>query len=295
MEDRAEHHSFRQRIAVLIRAIEANDDARIEEAILRLSQQRRIFAPLGLAIGALVMLFNGVKLLVSNWRLTLVQILPAMWIWLAMLDLKFHVLHGKSFNVVRGPVLIPLCLAVVLLTVASFALNAVFALAIAQGQRPEIRPAVAEAGKHSPAIIASGALVGAMLAFSTLIVTRWRGPWFALSLGITVGVMMVSYVAVPARIIGVKTRQSRRDKLWAGAIGGLLSATVCTPPYLLGRLAILMLGSKALLVPAIILLVISATLQSGATGSVRAIKMSVKLAPHARTGQPPPETPQPAG
>ena len=36
------------------------------------------------------------------------QILPAMWIWLAMFDLKGHTLHGKSFNVLRGPILIPL-------------------------------------------------------------------------------------------------------------------------------------------------------------------------------------------
>jgi hypothetical protein len=44
------------------------------------------------------MLFNGLKLLFSNWRLTLVQILPAMWIWLAMFDLKEHALHGKSLT-----------------------------------------------------------------------------------------------------------------------------------------------------------------------------------------------------
>jgi hypothetical protein len=42
--------------------------------------------------------FNGLKLLFSNWRLTLVQILPAMWIWLAMFDLKEHALHGKSLT-----------------------------------------------------------------------------------------------------------------------------------------------------------------------------------------------------
>jgi hypothetical protein len=40
---------------------------------------------------AFAMLLNGRKLLFSNWRLTLVQILPAMWIWLAMSDLKAHV------------------------------------------------------------------------------------------------------------------------------------------------------------------------------------------------------------
>jgi hypothetical protein len=53
------------------------------------------------------MLFDGLKLVFSNWRLSVVQILPAMWIWLAMLDLKAHALHGKSFHALRGPVVIP--------------------------------------------------------------------------------------------------------------------------------------------------------------------------------------------
>ena len=52
----------------------------------------------------LAMLFEGLKLLFSNWRLTLIQVLPAMWIWAAMVDLKAHVLHGKSLHELRGPV-----------------------------------------------------------------------------------------------------------------------------------------------------------------------------------------------
>ena len=76
------------------------------------------------------MLFQGLKLLFTNWRLTLVQVLPAMWIWVAMLDIKLHVLHGKQFHIVRGPILIPLALAVTALTAGSFFLNAVFAFAM---------------------------------------------------------------------------------------------------------------------------------------------------------------------
>ena len=78
------------------------------------------------------MLFDGVKLLVTNWRLTLVQVLPAMWIWLAMLDLKAHVLRGDFFHVVHGPVVVLLVLAVAAITAVCFFLNAVFAFAIAK-------------------------------------------------------------------------------------------------------------------------------------------------------------------
>ena len=236
-----------------------------------------------------MLLFDGLRLLVSNWRLTLVTILPAMWIWLAMFDIKVHTLHGKSFHVLRGPILIPLGLVVIALTMASFLLNAVFAFAIASPGRPEVRPGVAQARRHLTPILASGAVVGALLAFAVLIVTRWGHPWFGIALSIVVGLMMVCYVAVPARLIGGKPRQSRRDKLTTSAVGGAIGATVCTPPYLLGRLGILMLGSKALFIPGIFVIAVGVTLQAGATGAVRAIKMSVSLTAGRRHNVAPPD------
>ena len=265
------------RVRSLIKAIQENDEAKIEEAVIRVSRAHRALAPLAFAVSALVLLFDGLRLLLSNWRLTLVTVLPAMWIWLAMFDLKAHVLHGKTFHVLRGPILIPICLAIIAITMAGFLLNAVFAFAVAKPGRPEVRPAFEEAKRHLTPIFVSGAIVGALLAFSTMIVTRWGRPWFGIVLSIVVGLMMVCYVAVPARLIGGKPRQSRREKLTTSAVGGAIGATVCTPPYLLGRIAILMLGSKVLLIPGIFLLAVGITLQAGATGAVRAIKLSASL------------------
>lgn len=266
------------RVHTLIRAIQENDDAAVEEAILRLSQSRRIFAPLGLAIGAFAMLFNGIKLLVSNWRLTLVQALPAMWIWLAMFDLKAHVLHGKSFHPLRGPVLIPLNLAIIAITIACFFLNAVFAFSISQGGRPEVRPAMTEAKRHMKTIAAWGTVVGLMLGFATTVVTRWGRPWFTIALGVVIGVLMICYIAVPSGLIGLeKPAQTRRDKMATMVLGGALSATVSAPGYILGRVGLLMLGTTALLIPGIFVMAAGVTLQAGATGAVRAVKMSVTL------------------
>ena len=277
------------RIGSLVRAIEESDEARIEEAVLRLSRSRRMFSPLVFAIGAFALLLDGLKLLVSNWRLTLVQLLPAIWVWAAMADLRVHVLQGNSFNVLRGPVLIPIILVIVAITVASFFLNAVFAFAITRPGRPEIRPAVAQARRHLIPIVMSGAVVGLLLALSTTVVTRWGRPWFTLSLGIVIGVMMVSYVAVPARLIGVKKTQSRRDKLTTSLVSSVLGATVCAPPYILGRLGLLMLGSSALLIPGIVLIALGVTLQAGATGAVRAIKMSASLTGTRQSRSAPPQ------
>ncbi len=248
-----------------------------EEAILRLSQSRRWLAPLALAASACAMLFDGLKLVFSNWRLTLVQILPAMWVWLAMYDLKAHVLHGKSFHVLRGPIVIPLVLAIAAVTAAGFFLNAVFAFAIAQRGAPRVRRGFAEARAHLPVVLGSGAAVGLLLGFSTVVVTRWGRPWFGLSLSVVVALMMVCYVAVPSRLIGMTALHSKRDKLTASALSGAIGAAVCTPPYLLGRIGILMLGSQALLIPGIVVVAIGFALQAAATGAVKAIKMSAKL------------------
>jgi len=269
--------AWRARVTPLVRAVRDSDLAGVEEGVLRLSRSRRWLAPLALGVGALAMLLEGVKLLFTNWRLTLIQVLPAMWIWAAMVDLKAHVLHGKSLHVLTGPVVIPLVLAVAVITAAGFFLNAVFAFAIAAPGRPAIRPAFRQARSHLAVVLGSGAAVGVCLGLSTVVFARWGLWWFALSLSIVIAVMMVCYVAVPARLIGMKTSYSKRDKLTATAVGGAVGAVVCTPPYALGRLGLLMLGSHALFIPGCVVLAVGLTLQAGATGAVKAIKMSAKL------------------
>jgi hypothetical protein len=264
----------------LIDAIRRSDDDAVERAVLQLSSTRRWLAPLALIVGAFLMLFQGLKLLVTNWRLTLVQIVPAMWIWVAMLDIKIHVLQSKGFHILRGPILIPAIFGVTAITAASFYLNGVFAFAISVPGQPQIRPAFAKANQHMRTILAWGLSVGLALSFSALIATRWGGWSFVISQSIVVGVMMLCYLAVPARMVGIdtKTGRSRRDKLAATAVGGAVGAVVCSPPYTLGRLGILMLGWGAVAFWfGVLLIVIGATLQTGVTSAVKAVKFSAKL------------------
>ena len=81
-----------------IQAIRDSDQAAVNEMVLRLSRARPWLAPLAFAVGAFAMLFDGVKLLLTNWRLTLIQVLPAMWIWAAMLDLKVTCCTASRFT-----------------------------------------------------------------------------------------------------------------------------------------------------------------------------------------------------
>jgi hypothetical protein len=276
--------SRREQLGRFVQAVRESDLAAADEVILRLSRSRRWLAPLAVLVGAFAMLFVGIKLLFTNWRLTLIQVLPAMWIWAAMFDLKVHLLHGRTFYVLRGPIVIPLVLGVAMVTAASFYLNAVFAYSIAGQGPPSIRPSFTRAWSRRMAILVPGFVIGVLLGLSTVVVVRWGVFWFGLCLGTVIGIMMVCYVAVPARLIGMKTSYPARDKLAASAVGGIVGAVVCTPPYLLGRLGLLMLGSHALFVPGLIVFSIGLTLQAGATSAVKTVKMSAKLV----SGQPRP-------
>jgi len=273
----------------LIAAIRDNDDHQVEEAVLQLARRGRIYAPLALAVSAFVMLFSGLRLLVTNWRLMLVQVLPAMWLWAATIDLKAHVLHGKEFHIIRGPIVLVLFAAVVLITIAAFYLNATFAFAISQPGRPDVRAGFRGARKHVSTVVAWGTGVGLALAVATMLAPRWGLGWFALLLGITLAVMMVLYVAVPARVVGMRTakpasaqRSGHVNKLAGAAVTGLFSSIVCTPPYAIARGGILLLGGT-LFPLGVALLVIGLMLEAGATGAVKAIKTSAKLL----AGQPP--------
>jgi len=264
----------------LIVAIREGDERTVEQAVLQLSRTRKIFGPLALIVGAFVMLFSALRLLVTHWRLLLVQILPAMWIWAVTLDLKAHVLHGKQYHNIRGPIVLVLCALVVLITIAVFYLNAAFAFAISQPGAPDLRAGFTQARKRIKAIAGWGGLVGVALAVATMLAPRWGPPWFALLLGIVLAVMMVCYVAVPARIVGVRTAKpadtsGRRDKLAATAVAGAVGGIICTPPYLISRLGIALLAGH--LGVGVALLVIGLALEAGATGAVKAIKVSAKL------------------
>ena len=275
---RSRREVLRTQGRALVDALQAGDEAAVESAVLALSRSRRIFAPLVFAVGAFVMLFQGLRLVFVNWRLMLVQVLPAMWIWAAMLDLKVHAFRGKDFHAWSGPAralarrgdrardggeLLPQRGVRVRHHAAGPAADpaGVCARATALRGRPRSR-----ADRRRRA----GVLGGRRSPLGTPVVRPLDG--------VVVGVMMLTYVTLPARIVGVRPAGSRRDKLGASLVGGALGALICTPPYLLGRLGILLLGSHVLFVLGIVLLAVGFTLQAGATGAVKAIKMSAKLA-----------------
>ncbi len=262
----------------LVSAIRNSDDEAVEAVLVDLSSRNRLMAPLSLLVGAFAMLFQGIRLLFTNWRLTLIQILPAMLIWAAMLDLKIHLLKGKSFTVLRGPVLVPLVVAIAALTAAAYFLNGVFAFSVSGASgAEELRVAAAQARRHLRPILGWGFAIGVALGIATTVSPRWGRGWFALILGIVTALMMITYVTVPATMVGIRTERSRRDQITTTAVSGAMSAVVCSPPYLLGRFGIVLLGSGNLFVVGLLMLIIAVPLQTGAVAATKAVKFSTRL------------------
>jgi hypothetical protein len=184
---------------------------------------------------------------------------------------------------------------IALVTAAGFFLNAVFAFSISRPGKPDIRSAFALARRHVGVAFGIGLVIGVALGISTIVVPRWGEWWFAVSLSIVIAVMMLTYVTVPARLVGIRPNIPRRDKLTAAVVGGTVGTVVCTPPYMIGRIGILLLGSHTLFALGVVLLALGLTLQAGATGAIKAIKMSAKLVAGTVSADTPPAPPTSIG
>jgi hypothetical protein len=225
------------------------------------------------------LLLRGIKLLILNWRLSLLQLLPAAWVWLAMWDLKQHALRGspfRQFTLAGAAAVFALTVAV---SIVAFWCNTVFAFAIDTPSRPRIRPAISRAGNYRKRIVASGVLLGCALGAATIVVPRLNNRWlYILILGAVLALMLISFVAVPARIIGVhKQRLPPRQAAGRAAAGGALSAVAMTPGFVLDRIGLILLGVSSLRILGFVLLSVGTALYAAGMSSVKAVKLVAKL------------------
>lgn len=264
-----------------MRSVADADAQSLEVNARTLGESKRWLAPVAWGAGTIVLLVRGVKLLLLNWRLSLIQLVPAIWVWLAMWDLKVHALHGRHLAHLPFPARIALIIGVLLLSVAAFWCNATFAFALDAPGRPRIGPAFQRANDHRSTIIRAGLLVGSALAFAVVIVPRTGRLWlFSGVLSIVIGVMLISFVAIPARIIGVKPpKLTPRESVSRAAIGGTLSAVAMGPGFILDRIGLILLGLHHFHLLGFFLLSVGTALYAAGMASVKAVKLSMKLKP----------------
>jgi hypothetical protein len=268
------------RLAAAARAVADAEPARVEATVVGLSGTRGYLAPLAWVAGTLVLVVRGAQLLLLNWRLTLIELVPATWVWLATWDLKRHGLRARPLqHLETAELLVGLAIAVAL-SIAAFWCNAVFGFAITH-QPPRIGSALRQVRPFLGRITAIGFGMGLFVAAGLLLIPRIDSQWlYWAAVGGVYGVMLVALVVVPARIIGVsKQRLTRTQTIGRWVAGGALSAVAMTPGFVLDRLGVVMLGIPGLRLVGLLLLTLGAGLYAAGLSTVKAIKLSMKLDP----------------
>lgn len=276
--------SARRQVVTLAHAVVSTDPAQVGRALSALASSRRILAPLGWALGTIILLFQGLRTIVVNWRLTLIELIPAIWIGLTWWDLRVHALHKLELTEVHGAVLVVVAIGVIGITVACYWCNAVFAMVVEPGHPRSIREAFGSARGHARYLNTWGLGVGIAHAIVSTLVVRTGLFAFSLAIGAVALVMMISFVTVPARLLGLTTRRPLPQKVSSAAVGGAVSAVAQAPGFLLNRVGLLLLGVHLLVVPGIAVFAIGVALQTAAVSSVNAVKLSTQFVGAARHG-----------
>jgi hypothetical protein len=266
------------RLVQYARVVADADASEIESAAQKFAESRRYLAPVAWATGAIVLVIRGIKLLILNWRLTLIQLIPALWVWLVMWDLKAHALRGDAFREITVGGMVLLGVLAVVLSIAAFWCNTVFGFAI-DNKVPRIAPAARQANAHLGMVVAAGLAVGLLLALAAIVVPRIGLTWlYVAALGGVLSVMLISFVAIPARIIGTKRQKlPPRQAVGSWATGGALSAVAMTPGFLLDRIGLILLAQPGWDILGLVMLSAGTALYAAGMSSVRAVKLSMKL------------------
>jgi len=126
-------------------AVRSTDPARVQAAFERLGGKRRWLAPLAYAAGTVGVVFEGILLLLRSWRLALLQLAPAAWIWVMTWNLKSHFLSNRHIPIGTGPLA---AIAVILAAQLAYWCNATFAYTLAQDAASGVAAAFRRARGH---------------------------------------------------------------------------------------------------------------------------------------------------
>ena len=90
--------------------------------------------------------------------------------------------------------------------------------------------------------------------------------------------MLIGFVAVPARILGVrKHKLPFTQTVGHWGVSGALSAVAMGPGFILDRLGLILLGVRGFHIIGFVLLSIGTALYAAGMSSVKAVKLSMKL------------------
>lgn len=264
-------------------AVRSTDPASVEATVRELGRRRRWLVPLAYAAGTVALVFDGIVLLIRDWRLTLLQLLPAVWISVMTWNMRSHLLQGNELDPAVGPVA---AVAVLVTAQLAYWCNATFGFAMLQRGSADIGAAFREARPHWRLVGGLALLTGGAQATIWLLLPQANLRWFWIALLAMFVVQVYLFVAIPSWLIGVRPTGTRRERMIQSMTTGVLSGVAATPGFLFNRIGLLLLGFGALQWLGIAILAISAVLHVTASSSVRVVKMSVRLHDGSRPGEP---------
>jgi len=222
--------------------------------------------------------FDGVLLLIRNWRLTLLQLVPALWISGMTWNLRHHVFANPD---ITTGISILAAVGMLLVAQAAYWCNATFAYTLVQDSTTDFGAAFRDTRPHWRLIGGLALLTGCLQAVIWLLVPHVQPRLLAAALLAMYVVQVYLFIAIPSWLLGVRKTGTRRERTIQTMTTGVLSGVASTPGFLFNRIGLLLLGGSLWIV-GVVLVAIAAVLHVTASSSVRVVKMSLRLRPDER-------------
>jgi hypothetical protein len=266
------------RLVQAVRAVADADPVQIETTARRLGGSRRYLAPIAWVAGMLVLVVRGLKVLVSNYRLLLLELIPAAWVWVTIKDLH----HQKLIDgPLREPSTTELLVALAIATIAGVAAlwcNCVFGFAVTH-RHPLVLRAIRQTRPYRLRVVAAGILMGVVVTLGFVVIPRIEPTWVYLGfLWGMYGIMVTALVVLPAWVIGIARRHFgpvQTVQRWV--TGWALSAVAMAPGFLVARFGGLFLDTRGLEWLGYVMITLGAILYAAGLSSVKAVTLSMKL------------------
>ncbi len=268
------------RVRAVVAAGRSADPDAVAGELRSYAQQRRWLLPVlyvGETIEAVV---AGVLLLLRNWRLLLVELVPAVWLGAITWDWRARTFGELPLAEVYGAVALGVAVLVVTATVVAYWCNAVFAFTTVQPPPIDLRAAFRAATAHRRRILAWAVPIGLAHTVVAVFLTRGTLALYSVALGAVVVVQMYGLVALPVALVTGDSRRrehlTRRERISRAVVSGTLTGVASTPGFVLNRLGILMFAvgapwaGVALLVPAVLF-------QVAGVASARAVQLAARV------------------
>lgn len=252
----------------------------LADVVRRYGSATRLTRPF-LAVGDTVdAVVAGVVLLFGNWRLVLLEIVPAVWVGAVLWDWREHGTGRRPIPEVLGDWPGPIAMGVVLATLLAYWCSATIAFALVDASNVRVGAAFRRVREHAVVLTAWAMLVGAAHAYVTVWVSQQRPEWFPVALGAVAVVQVYAVVAVPVALARVpRDRLTLEERIRASVLTAAVTVAATTPGLFVSRAGIVLLdvGRTPLMALAVVVTAVGITLQVAGTSVAHTVILAAKV------------------